>query len=113
MPTIISIVLILVSLAACLITCGLFAGVAADKGYSFGKYFAICFFFGAIGCAWVAALPDQGLLNELNDLRRKVSTLKYSPVDPASSAAHQWVCSACNAVNNMNHGQCKKCGRYR
>ncbi len=124
MPIILAIIAITINLVLCFN----FAQFADSKGYSFKKYFWICFFFGMIGYAWVAALPDMGLLNKITELERKLSNIENSKPSSSqdrlektsdkttgatSSEDEQWVCGYCQTKNSMNYGQCKKCGKYR
>ena len=125
------IILAIIGITINLVLCFNFAQFADSKGYSFKKYFWICFFFGMIGYAWVAALPDMGLLNKITELERKLSNIESNishlnqnnvlktnetgckPITKNFSENAQWTCGYCQTMNSINYGQCKKCGKYR
>ena len=123
-------------LAISLYFCGKFAAFADEKGYSYGKYFALCFFMGIIGYIWVAALPNAALMQEVSYLRREIEKIHKedsasneqcgdrlctsenltgrSETTKATAAANgDWICGRCSTKNSVNYGQCKKCGCYR
>ena len=123
----------IVGLVINLIICFKFAEIAAEKGYS-KAYFWLGFFFGAIGFAWIAALPDAHLWHRVSELERKLNTSSnpYANTSVVSSSAAtsnfehtptivkstvtedgNWICGKCETLNQAKYGQCKKCGSYR
>lgn len=96
---------IIVAIVALLINifiCNIFAECAENKGYSRSKYFWVCFFFGVIGYAYVAALTDKDLLYRISQLEHQFET-----------SNGYWICDNCKTQNSTNYSQCKKCGSFR
>ena len=87
-----------IALAISIVLCSTFARIAAAKGYSYQKYFGICFFLGMIGYIMVAALPDDQLLSQIEQAIRKAA-----PPEDGS-----WKCK-CGRVNPPYVSSCS-CG---
>ena len=118
---------ILITIVALIIQVALstkFAECADDKGYSKNAYFALCLLLGFPGYCLVAALPDLNLRYQIanhststfikkapNPL--KENTTSYATAHATITANGTWICGNCKTENNINYGQCKKCGKYR
>ena len=99
---IIGILSLVISIVISVFLANAFADFAEQKGHDRQHYFWFCFFLGVIGYCWVAALRDETMYNELNNLRR-----------PAVAINGEWTCVKCGTSNKAEHGQCKKCGKFR
>lgn len=108
-----------------------FAECAETKGHDRISYFCLCLFFGAVGYLLVAALPDYNLRYQVNVIAHNGTTTPNNNNQKKSQTQTQttfatpstkkavitdkgtWICGNCNAENNINYGQCKKCGKFR
>lgn len=82
---VIYILAIVVAISLKLYIASVASGIATDKGYTEGKWFHICFWFGFVGYILVAAMPDlraRELQVETNKLLTKIADSQ-----PASNPA--------------------------
>ena len=105
---------VLAGVAVNLVLCFRCANCARDKGHYGATYFWICFFFGLIGYIWVATLPDLELSRRIDELERQSAGVpSRAIVKSVTTEDGKWICGKCNTANDMNYGQCKKCGAFR
>lgn len=79
-----------IALALDIIVCHVAAGIAVDKGYTYGKWFCVCFFL-PFGFLLVSALPYRRLLEaqeENNELLRMLLK-KKDYVDISQNTSEQ------------------------
>ncbi len=103
-----------------------FASIAEEKGHYRSSYFWLCFLLGVAGYCMVAALPDLVLHSEINNLNKANSDISKTVHTNTSThnnditsaslekpSSGNWICKNCGTSNNLNYGQCKKCGKFR
>ena len=103
---------VLIAFIALLISigiCNFFATCAEDKGYSKSTYFWICFFFGVLGYAWVAALPDAAMRHKIANLEKQISHLQPANTH-AAPVNHSTPRFNVNTTPSNNGWTCS-CGR--
>jgi hypothetical protein len=104
---------------------GAIAGsIARKKGYSYGTYFVLAFFFNMVGLivaimmpvrSGVDPAPPRSSSEEPNGPIIQSTDVIIEPVAPSTSwrTPETWQCQHCAEVNSRNYTYCKKCGAPR